>query len=114
METITLPLPDSKLSPNARLHWAQKSKLVKAHRARSGYEVFDNHLTFIEIKSYRLHFFWKDKRRRDKDNASACCKAYLDGISDAIGQDDSEWEFDGVRFELDRENPRLEIRVETF
>lgn len=25
--TIILPIPSPKLSPNARLHWAQKSKL---------------------------------------------------------------------------------------
>jgi hypothetical protein len=37
------------------------------------------------------------------------CKAYLDGVADCTGQDDSEWDFDGVRFEIDRENPRLEI-----
>jgi crossover junction endodeoxyribonuclease RusA len=29
---VTLPYPDSRLSPNARLHWAQKSKLVKSAR----------------------------------------------------------------------------------
>jgi DNA-binding FadR family transcriptional regulator len=45
----------------------------------------------------------------DKDNAAAMCKAYLDGIADAVQQDDSDWEFDGVRFDIDRDNPRLEI-----
>ena len=65
-----------------------------------------------KIISYRLFFFWKDKRRHDRDNASASCKAYLDGVSDAIGQDDSEWEFDGVRFGIDRDNPRVEIHAE--
>jgi hypothetical protein len=33
----------------------------------------------------------------------------LDGVADCTSQDDSEWDFDGVRFEVDRENPRLEI-----
>lgn len=66
----------------------------------------------VRIKSYKLTFFWPDKRRRDRDNASACCKAYLDGISDTTGQDDSEWEFNSVRFDIDRANPRLEIEFE--
>jgi len=66
----------------------------------------------MRFKSYRLRFFWETKHRHDADNAVASCKSFLDGISDAIGQDDSEWEFNGVRFELDRDNPRLEIEFE--
>ena len=62
-----------------------------------------------KFAGYRLDFFWPNKRRRDKDNAAAMCKAYLDGVADCTGQDDSEWDFDGVRFAIDRDNPRLEI-----
>ena len=61
------------------------------------------------FKGYRLDFYWPTKRRRDKDNAAAMCKAYLDGVADCVGQDDSDWDFDGVRFAIDKENPRLEI-----
>lgn len=32
-----------------------------------------------------------DRRRRDLDNMLAACKAYLDGISDALGVDDSNF-----------------------
>ena len=106
-ETITLPLPASELSPNARCHWAKKAPITKAHR-NAGYL---NAVCCGHIESYMLYFFWKDRRRHDKDNATACCKAYLDGISDAIEQDDSEWDFNGVRFAVDKENPRLEVRV---
>ena len=113
-DKIILPLPDRNLSPNARIHWTQKSKLTKAHRARAkicALEAFGCGNVYL-VKSYRLLFFWPDKRRRDRDNASAFCKAYMDGISDALGQDDSEFAFKGVRFELDRENPRLEIEFD--
>jgi hypothetical protein len=58
-----------------------------------------------------LYFFYPDRRRRDDDNYVARMKSGLDGISDAIGQDDSEWHNDGVRTDIDRENPRVEVRM---
>lgn len=67
----------------------------------------------FKIKSYRLRFVFKDKRRRDRDNAAACCKNYLDGIADATLQNDADWEFNGVVFYTpDKNNPRLEIELE--
>ena len=108
---ITLPLPSAKLSPNARIHWAQLAKVKAKHRAAS-FRIACNLDTDRKLKRYRLHFFWKDRRRRDRDNASAMMKAYLDGIADAFKQDDSEWLFDGVRFDLDKENPRVEVRFD--
>ena len=116
MIKITLPLPSSKLSPNARLHWAAKSKIVKQHRLTAHSICAINGIGFkkpVRFKSYILHFFWKDKRKHDRDNATAQVKSYLDGIADAIKQDDSEWNFDGVRFDVDKTNPRLEIHFET-
>lgn len=94
---IRLPLPEKELSPNARIHWSVKSKHTKAARyyAKS---IAASLPDGIKFSSYVLRFTWKDKRRHDMDNATAAVKAYLDGIADAIGQDDSEWEFDGVRF----------------
>jgi len=112
MKTLILPLPNKGLSPNARLHWAQVAKLKK--HARNVATVYASHQWFYKFraKSYKLVFYWPDKRRRDRDNAAAKCKAYLDGIADFLDQDDSEWDFNGVVFELDREKPRLEIRFE--
>ena len=108
---ITLPIPDAKLSPNARVHWAQLAKVKSAHRliARC---IASDLANGEKLKRYRLHFFWPDRRRRDRDNASAMCKSYLDGVADAFRQDDSEWLFDGVRFEIDKNNPRVEVRFD--
>ena len=70
-------------------------------------------LDTFKIKSYRLRFVFKDKRRRDRDNAAACCKNYLDGIADATKQNDADFEFNGVIFSApDKANPRLEIELE--
>ena len=109
-KTVVLPLPDRRLSPNQQGHWRPKAAAKK--KARSWGAKLASWLKGKRFSSYQLHFYWKDKRRRDQDNASASCKAYLDGISDAVGQDDSEWLHNGVRFHLDKENPRLEVVFE--
>jgi len=109
METkITLPLPSRDLSPNARGHWSVTARKKKEARRLAGVHAFAQ-VGIIKFKAYRLDFYWPNERRRDKDNAAAMCKAYLDGVADCMNQDDSEWDFDGVRFEIDSDNPRLEI-----
>ena len=110
-KTITLPLPAIELSPNCKVHWRKKSKQVKIHRNRANWKAMETLGPTDRIESYRLHFFFPDKRKRDADNYSSRCKSYLDGIADRLQQDDSEWIHNGVRREIDRENPRVEIRV---
>ena len=106
---IELPLPSRTLSPNCRDHWASMATKKKAARRMAALATFHQGGQGGNFKGYRLDFYWPNKRRRDKDNAAAMCKAYLDGVADCTGQDDSEWDFDGVRFAIDRNNPRLEI-----
>lgn len=107
---ITLPLPSPDLSPNKKLHWTRKHHATQVAR-QFAYSKGSGYMG-QKFSGYQLHFFWPDKRRRDQDNASASCKAYLDGFSDYIGQDDSEWNHNGVRFHTDKEKPRLEIHFE--
>jgi Holliday junction resolvase RusA-like endonuclease len=89
MNIVALPWPDSNLNPNKRVHWAVKSRAVKSYRSMCA-EVISlcewNHTKF-EVVLYP-----PDKRRRDVDNVIASCKAMIDGISDATGVDDSEFE----------------------
>ena len=108
---ITLPLPSIELSPNWKGHWAKKSKQAKIHRNRANWKAMEVLKPYDRIESYMLYFFFPDKRRRDADNYSSRCKNYLDGIADRIHQDDCEFMHNGVRREIDRENPRVEIRV---
>ena len=108
---ITLPLPSSKLSPNARTHWRSKSGLTKAARERARLAVLSLCPGFIAA-GYSMAFFWPDRRRRDDDNAEASCKAYRDGIADALGMDDHKLPKALLStFEVDRQNPRLEITL---
>lgn len=106
---IILPIPSKKLSPNARVHRFVRAEHTKAHRRLAALATFNQIGPSHRFKSYRLHFYWPNKRVRDGDNGGSRCKAYLDGVADCIGQHDSEWQFDGVRFKIDSENPRLEI-----
>lgn len=116
--TITLPLPSRKLSPNARVHWRVRSKVTKSHRAKAEAEVIvaaneqGGVACRMMFNAYRLTFYWPDKRLRDDDNAASSCKAYRDGIADALGVDDRTLRFHGPPEMLhDKLNPRLEVEL---
>lgn len=91
---ITLPWPDKALSPNSRVHWAQKAKAAKkarfigwAESVASGYGL----ATFADYKG-KLHlwidYYAKTRNYPDADNCLSASKAYLDGIADALGVND--------------------------
>lgn len=96
--TLCLPLPSQKVSPNARRGQSKsaaimKSRAVKAHRyqaflaARNAIAATGARI-MPEFIGYSLAFFFKTAAFRDDDNADASCKAYRDGIADAVGMND--------------------------
>lgn len=93
--TVTLPWPDKDLSPNARIHWRRKSRLVKMARQAAWGAVLEARRQANAIRGERLHLTWvfcpPDRRRRDADNIIASLKAANDGIADALGFDDSRF-----------------------
>lgn len=117
--TITLPIPDAKLWPNSRSHWRVKARLTQSARhsawVRTRGAFAESNTTAIGLSKftgYTLAFFYKDARRRDDDNAQASCKAYRDGIADALGVDDNTLRLAALPiFSIDRENPRVEITL---
>lgn len=52
--------------------------------------------------AYRIYWFFQTGRGPDGDNCGASCKAYMDGICQAIGMDDRNLEFLGVKVIRDR------------
>lgn len=89
-QQILLPWPAKALSPNARVHWAHRSRAAKAYR----------HQCFLLAKKsglvapagrilLQLEFLPPTARRRDDDNLLASFKAGRDGLADALGIDDS-------------------------
>jgi len=92
---ITLPWPDSKLSPNHRGHWSVVAKAKKSYRQQCKAIALAGGVGCLQGASgsvlVHLTFVPPDKRRRDLDNLLASMKAGLDGVADAMGIDDSKW-----------------------
>jgi len=85
--TIQFPWPSSALSPNARGHWATKAQAVKAARTLAFYATKESKVQ--PLTNFRLVFCPPTNRARDLDNLVASCKAYLDGMAQAWGVNDS-------------------------
>lgn len=88
-----LDWPDKKLSPNARQHWARVASAKKTAKRNAYYAVLQSGLGKIaaDTITVKLSFYPPDNRARDTDNMISSCKASLDGVSQAIGIDDSKW-----------------------
>ena len=95
--TIVLPLPHPRLSPNSCPRGFRgimaRAHLTKVHRQRAKLVTLEA-MGMLKGKpvpsftGYTLEFRHAMRRRRDDDNLAASCKAYRDGIADALGIDD--------------------------
>lgn len=91
-EKLVLPWPPRALSPNARGHWATRSREAKKYRMTC-------HLLTRQYGAVApagpvmlsLEFCPPDARRRDDDNCLAAFKSGRDGVADALGIDDSRF-----------------------
>ena len=86
---LWLPWPHKDLSPNGRVHWARKAKATKAARYLAGVLTMGAGWQSVALPDGRLHlwidFYPPTKRLPDDDNMLSRCKAYRDGIADALG-----------------------------
>lgn len=89
---IELPWPPKALSPNfrSRSHWL-KTRALKAARLDAYYATIASDADCGGDHPIRLsiQFYPPDRRARDEDNMMSSCKAYLDGIAQAWGVNDS-------------------------
>lgn len=94
MITVTIPWPSRYLSPNSRSFWAVKAHANKMAKASALYLVREVHRGKLDAERVKvsLTFNPPDNRRRDLDNLIASLKSALDGISLALGIDDSKFE----------------------
>ncbi|HEV8037192.1 hypothetical protein, partial [Yoonia sp.] len=76
-------------------HWSKYYKPTKAYRALCGWEAkrqgVRRHNDPTAALRVSLTFMPPDNRRRDMDGLLGAFKAGIDGLSDAIGVDDSYW-----------------------
>lgn len=87
---VLLPWPPKVLSPNARTHWATRSRAAKNYRAqchwiakRDGLMAPAGRLLLV------IEFMPPNRARRDDDNLIAAFKSGRDGLADALRVDDS-------------------------
>jgi len=119
---ITLPLPARELSPNARVHWAKKSKITKKAR-RTAFVLATAAViralapschTFPHWKKAKMQIkaYFKTRRFPDPTNFMASLKSYEDGIADAgvVENDRGLWP-ERPEFFTDKANPRIEITI---
>jgi len=109
MRPILLPWPDTVLFPNGskRAHWATVSKATKLAREAAYFTAQAHGVPKQwETESIKVHVIFEqpDKRRRDWDGMIGSIKAYLDGISDFIGVDDSKFKL-SFEFLEERKKP---------
>ena len=90
---ITLPWPPRVLHPNARPHWATKSKAVKAYRSAAGWSTKASGDRVKGGGAVELYivFYPPNKCKHDLDGCLSAMKAGIDGIADALGVDDSRF-----------------------
>lgn len=93
---IELDFPPAELFPNRSkgAHW------TKTHTARHNYREISGWSTKHQMKdwkptkekiSLKVTFVMPDKRLRDTDNCLAAAKAGLDGMADALGVNDRQF-----------------------
>lgn len=101
MLEVMLPWPPRVLWPNGRPHWASKARAVLAARSCAaeetilaawaqgqGADTIDLARAEIPVE---ITFHPPTRAKRDRDNQSAACKSYLDGLADAMGIDDARF-----------------------
>lgn len=94
---VTLPWPDRRLSPNARLHWRAKlgpkqdAKRIAAYLTivAEGFPMVRHAMKCSDDPiAVTITFYPPDKRHRDDDNMIGAFKSWRDGIADALGVND--------------------------
>lgn len=94
MSEIDLPWPAVELSPNARCHWRVKAEAFKAAKSIAYLETLNavGHVAGTKDQlQLSLQFYPPDRRKYDADNLLARIKAYIDGFSQALSINDSQF-----------------------
>lgn len=92
---VVYPYPPTVLSPNSREHWSKVAKEKKIARHDAHYLTKISGVKIDASKKVTLSIVFRPstKCRYDIDNALARCKAMIDGIADALGVDDHNFEY---------------------
>lgn len=115
MIELTLPWPSKDLSPNGRVHWGRKAAAAKAARADATLLAIAAGWQRVVLPPGRLHlwleFYPPTKRLPDDDNMLSRCKAYRDGLADALGIDDRRFQSHPVVKDEVRKDGQVVVRI---
>lgn len=89
MTTISLPFPPASLSGHAKGGWRAEAAETKKHREWASLVTRAAGPPTPAAGDIHIHItFVPPDRRSDRGNMPNRCKAYLDGIADALGVND--------------------------
>lgn len=116
MIAIALPWPPRCLHPNSRTHWARKAKAAQQARKTAGWCAKEagirlNDPDIPQDLKVTAIFSPPNNHKHDLDGCLSNIKAYLDGIADVIGIDDSKWQI-AIRKEAPVKNGMVRIELE--
>lgn len=117
MIEITLPWPNAKLNPNRSkgCHWKSTASLRKLARADAYFltKQASRGATFPmgQEVAMVIVFVQPDRRARDRDNLLAAFKPSLDGVADALGVNDAQFEPITVRREYGGKPGSVRIEI---
>lgn len=93
---LVLDWPSKPLWPNRKAHWALNKRARDLQREAAFYTAKISGWEFVDFVG-RVHlemtFCPPTNRRFDLDGALSACKGAVDGMSAALGVDDSKFEF---------------------
>jgi crossover junction endodeoxyribonuclease RusA len=110
---LDLPWPAKALHPNSRPHHMTKHRATKA--ARESARIMAKPIGKIDAEAVKVTCIFSPppvKRNRDADNLLAACKAYFDGIADAIGINDSRFQHQAPVWGIPRKGGNVRIIIE--
>jgi len=96
---VDLPWPNRVLHPNARPHYMAKAKAVKKARADAASMATAAGLRGMSAEAVvaTITFSPPTNHAHDIDGLLSSVKAYIDGLADVIGIDDSHWDIVPVK-----------------
>lgn len=112
-----MSIPNPCLSPNSRKHWGAKIKHKQAAKINMMVALQNADLTGSNWPACRMHVVWFGRTlavlKMDSDNAWGTLKATRDSLQlYGVVANDHTVQMGQMRFEVDKQNPRLEITLE--
>lgn len=93
MITIELPWPPAALSPNARKHWRALAPIKAKYRQDCRYAALAARAGVVTGRHHLIaEFVPPNARHLDRDNLLARIKSGIDGMADALGINDREFD----------------------